>query len=240
MQLRQGGARPRLQLNPLADYGTGSMGAYAVGLALLHKHRTGEGQHVDTSLAYTAMTLQSPFMQMYEGKVWNEPSGRDCLGSRPLHRAYKASDGWLFIGARDVAALAGVPELSDLTSMQGPALEEFLEERFALDSVDSWVNKLVAADIGAHRCVNNVAALMTDPYVLAHKLSVRREHPVLGDVTTVGPAPRLSHTPVRIGACASQPGADAPDILGGIGRTDDLEALIADGVIKVDGVRAGW
>ena len=84
------------------------MGAYAVALALLHRQRTGEGQHVDTALAYTAMVHQSPFMQVYEGKCWDEPSGQDRLGSGPLHRAYRARDGWFFIGARpDDAAPSG-------------------------------------------------------------------------------------------------------------------------------------
>ena len=64
-----------MQPNPVNDYGTGYMGAYAVALALLHRQRTGQGQHVDTALAYTAMTLQSPYMQRYEGKEWDEARG---------------------------------------------------------------------------------------------------------------------------------------------------------------------
>ena len=101
MQSRFGGdGPPMLQPNPINDYGTGFMGAYAVALALLHHRRTGEGQHVDTALAYTAMIHQSPFMQVYAGKRWDEPSGQDRLGSGPLHRAYRARDGWFFIGAR--------------------------------------------------------------------------------------------------------------------------------------------
>ena len=56
MQRRFGGdGQPMIQPNPINDYGTGFMGAYAVALALLHRQRTGEGQHVDTALAYTAM-----------------------------------------------------------------------------------------------------------------------------------------------------------------------------------------
>ena len=82
-----GDGMPESQLNPVNDYGTGFMGAYAVALALLHRQRTGEGQHVDSALAYTAMTLQSPYMQLYPGKEWNETKGQDALGTGPLHRA---------------------------------------------------------------------------------------------------------------------------------------------------------
>ncbi len=81
---------------------------------------------------------------------------------------------------------------------------------------------------------------MNDPYVVAHNLSVTRPHDVLGDVTTTGPAPRLSRTPVRLGNPAPLPGADAAEILAGIGRASDIERLIAAGVVKVEGIRAGW
>ena len=106
MQSRFGGDGPPM-LQPINDYGTGFMGAYAVALALLHHRRTGEGQHVDTALAYTAMMHQSPFMQAYAGKRWDEPSGQDRLGSGPLHRAYQARDGWFFIGARQGRTASG-------------------------------------------------------------------------------------------------------------------------------------
>lgn len=100
MDRRFGGdGRPAIQPNTVNDYGTGYMGAYAVALALLHRQRTGQGQHVDAALAYTAMTLQSAYNNLYQGKAWDEASGQDAVGDGPLHRAYKAADGWFFIGA---------------------------------------------------------------------------------------------------------------------------------------------
>jgi crotonobetainyl-CoA:carnitine CoA-transferase CaiB-like acyl-CoA transferase len=243
MQRRFGGdGQPTIQPNPINDYGTGFMGAYAVALALLHRQRTGEGQHVDTALAYTAMVHQSPFMQVYGGKRWDEPSGQDRLGSGPLHRAYRARDGWFFIGAPpdEVARLAAVEGLSDLTSLRGEALEQALEQRFAGDIVDSWVSRLTNAGIGAHRYLGDLEELMADPWVTAHELSLTREHDAMGLVTTCGPAPRLSRTPIRVGQPAPKPGSDAYEILSEIGLTDrEIEALIDTGVVRVDGVMAG-
>ena len=155
MQQRFGGdGPPTIQPNPINDYGTGFMGAYAVALALLHRQRTGEGQHVDTALAYTAMIHQSPFMQAYAGKRWDEPGGQDRLGSGPLHRAYQARDGWFFLGARqpDLPRLATVDGLAGITAWRGEALEHALEQRFASDTVATWVARLTSAGIGAHRC----------------------------------------------------------------------------------------
>jgi crotonobetainyl-CoA:carnitine CoA-transferase CaiB-like acyl-CoA transferase len=243
MQCRFGGkGQPTIQPNPINDYGTGFMGAYAVALALLHRQHTGEGQHVDTALAYTAMIHQSPFMQVYDGKRWDEPGGQDSLGSGPLHRAYQARDGWFFIGARqhEVPRLAAVEGLSDLTALQREALEQALEQRFAGETVDTWVARLTRAGLGAHRYVGDLEELMQDPWVIAHELSLTREHDEMGLVTTCGPAPRLSRTPIRVGHPAPKPGSDAYEILSEIGLSDrDIGTLIEAGVIRLDGVVAG-
>jgi crotonobetainyl-CoA:carnitine CoA-transferase CaiB-like acyl-CoA transferase len=243
MQRRFGGAgQPMIQPNPINDYGTGFMGAYAVALALLHRQRTGEGQHVDTALAYTAMIHQSPFLQVYEGKRWDEPSGQQQLGSGPLHRAYQARDGWFFIGARpdEVPRLAAVEGLSAVTSLRGEALEQALARHFASDTVETWVARLIHAGIGAHRYIGDLETLMADPWVTAHELSLTREHDEMGLVTTCGPAPRLSRTPIRVGQPAPKPGSDAYEILTEIGLSArEIEALIEAGVVRVEGVAAG-
>lgn len=242
MQHRFGGdGRPMLQPNPVNDYGTGFMGAYAVALALLHRQRTGEGQHVDSALAYTAMTLQSPYMQIYAGKQWDEPRGQDALGSGPLHRAYQARDGWFFLGARseDLPRLAALEGFSAVAGLTGVALERALQERFLAQSVEHWVTRCTAAGMGAHRCILDLPELMHDPWVVQHGLTATREHDDIGLVTTCGPAPRLSRTPVRMGYPAPRPGSDARSILADIGMADRLESLMAQGVVRVDGVLAG-
>ncbi len=241
MQERFGGdGKPALQPNPVNDYGTGFMGAYSVALALLHRQRTGEGQHVDSALAYTAMTLQSPYMQRYRGKTWGETRGQDALGSGPLHRAYQASDDWFFLGARahEVDRLAEVEGLGDIGSLAGAALEQVLEQRFRANTVDYWVARCTAAGVGAHRCILELSGLLQDAYVMEHGLTATREHDEIGLVTTCGPAPRLSRTPVDIGRPAAKPGSDAFEVLDEIGLGDRLDALVDSGIVRVEGVAA--
>ena len=129
--------------------------------ALLSRERTGEGQHVDSSLAYTAMIHQSPYMQLYDGKTWEEARGLDALGDGPLHRAYQAKDGWLFVGAleTDLPQMAGVDGLSGIESLREKALAESLEERFRSDTIQAWVQRLNDAGIGAHRILSDVSEL---------------------------------------------------------------------------------
>jgi crotonobetainyl-CoA:carnitine CoA-transferase CaiB-like acyl-CoA transferase len=242
MQERFGGeGRPALQNFAVNDYGTGLMGAYAVALALLHRGRTGEGQHVDTALAYTATILQSAFLQRYDGKRWDEPRGQDSLGSSPLHRAYRASDGWLFLGARasDLKRLDCVPGLTGTGALADSELERGLEQRFLAEPVSVWEQRLHGAGIGAHRVVEQVEELMADPWVRAHGLSITREHEGFGLIDTTGPAPRLSRTPPVPGRPAPRPGSDAASILAEIGLAADLDRLIRDGVVVTNGIVAG-
>lgn len=238
MQERYGGdGRPTLAPFAVNDYGTGFMGAFGVALALLHRKKTGQGQHVDTALAYTATMLQSLYLHTYEGKRWDEPRGQDAIGSGPLNRAYQAADGWLFLAARP-ADVAAAPSLAPFAGKGGADLEAALEAHFATRPVAETVAALQAEGIGAHAVVQDFRMLMDDPWAAAHGLSVTRDHDGLGPVTTIGPSPRLSRTPPVPGRPAPTPGADAVSILAGIGMLGDLDRLVREGVVVTEGVTA--
>ena len=238
MQVRYGSAKPATAPFAANDYGTGLMACYAVALALLHRRRTGQGQFVDSALAYTATMLQSALLQDYPGKQWDEPHGQEAMGSGPLDRLYQASDGWLFLAGRP-EELAHCAELADLAGRSGADLERELEQRIRSRSVAAWVDALTKAGIGAHRVVASLVELMTDPLTQARGLAVTREHEGFGPITTTAPGVKLSHTPVIVGRPAAKPGSDAASVLGEIGLAGELDRLIRDGVIAVDGVKAG-
>lgn len=211
MSLRFGGdAPPVLQSVAVNDFGTGFLGAYAVGLALLHRQRTGQGQWVNGALAYTACTLQSLYMQDYDGKVWDEPRGQDAPGWGPLQRIYRAADGPFFLGARDdqrpaVLAVAGVDHTGD------GSLAQSLGEAFARQPAAHWVDRLRAADVGAHE-LRSVRDIMDDPWARERGLSITRDHAGLGPVDTVGAVPQLTRTPLRPGRPAPMRDADGDQI----------------------------
>ncbi len=238
MQVRYGSAKPATAPFAANDYGTGLMACYGVALALLHRRRTGEGQFVDSALAYTATMLQSALLQSYSGKQWDEPHGQEATGSGPLNRLYQASDGWLFLAAPD-GNLAQCAELADLAVHKGVDLERALEERLRSRNVAAWVTILNNAGIGAHRVVPSLVELMTDPLVQARGLAVTRDHEGFGPITTTAPGGKLSRTPMAIGRPAAKPGSDAASVLADIGMSDELERLIREGVIAVEGVKAG-
>ncbi len=238
MQVRYGSAKPATAPFAANDYGTGLMACYGVALALLHRRRTGEGQFVDSALAYTATMLQSALLQDYPGKQWDEPHGQESLGSGPLNRLYQASDGWLFLAAR-AGELARCAALADLAGNSGATLERALEARLRGRSVADWVSDFTKAGIGAHRVVPSLVELMTDPLVQARGLALTRDHEGFGPITTTAPGIKLSRTPVSAGRVAPKPGSDAASVLAGIGMEGELARLIREGVVAVDGVKAG-
>jgi crotonobetainyl-CoA:carnitine CoA-transferase CaiB-like acyl-CoA transferase len=239
MQVRFGGSgKPATAPFAANDYGTGLMSCYAVALALLHRRRTGEGQFIDSALAYTATMLQSALLLDYDGKAWNEPKGQDATGSGPLYRLYQASDGWLFLAARGTE-LARCAELADLAGRSGADLERELEARMRGRSTAEWVETLTNAAIGAHRVIPSLAELMTDPLTQSRGLAITRDHEGFGPITTTAPGVKLSRTPVNVGRPAAKPGTDAASVLEQIGMRGELERLVRERVIAVDGVKAG-
>jgi len=229
-----GDGPPMSQPFLLDDYGTGVRGAFGIGLAVYHHLVTGRGQHVMTSLVETASYHQAAYLLDYAGHVATEPHGADALGDGPLQRLYKASDGWLFLGATatDLPKLAGISGLEDVAGLEGAALERALEEHLAREPVATWTQRLRGGSIGAHG-LGHLKDLMQHPWAKDHHLSVTQVVPNVGVVTMPGAAPRLSRTPIRIGAPVNPPGADAPAILAELGLSDQLATLVRDGVIRL-------
>lgn len=232
MAARMGGEAGPPGPQPFApnDYATGLLGAFAVGSALFHRQRSGEGQHVQTSLVAAATVLQAALIH-----TRGAPSGLEALGWSPLQRLYRASDGWFFLGAQDsqrdrLAALDGVDGIAGL---RGRELEAALQERFARRSAMEWVSALTAAGIGAQPLIS-ATALMHEPWVVAHGLSLTRVDATGDAITTIGPPFRLSRTPVVPGALVAPPGADAAGVLASLGMADRIDELVVKRVIALE------
>jgi crotonobetainyl-CoA:carnitine CoA-transferase CaiB-like acyl-CoA transferase len=73
---------------------------------------------------------------------------------------------------------------------------------------------------------------MDHPWVREHGLAVAREHDDMGVVTTIGPAARLSRTPLRAGVPAPALGRQTREILADVGLGDRADALIASGGVR--------
>ncbi|HEY7493403.1 MAG TPA: CoA transferase, partial [Candidatus Tectomicrobia bacterium] len=236
MQARMRGSADRASGQPFAvnDYCTGLLGAFGLGLGLLHRLRKGEGQHVETSLGHAATFLQLPYMQSYAGKVWDEPGGPQAPGWGPLQRLYRAADTWFFLGAQEAQRerLAAIPGLQAVQGLTGAPLAARLAACFCTRPAAEWVRVLVEAGMGAHT-LGSMTQLMQDPWAVAHGLSVTRQHRDGSLITTIGPPARLSRTPVVPGHPVAPPGGDAAEVLAMLGMADRLDELVQKRVIAL-------
>ncbi len=247
----------------IVDIGTGVLGAFATALALYHRQQTGQGQLASASLAQTATYHQAAFMfdapdagagspahRRLNGT--REPRGYDALGEGPLHRFYRCSDRWFFLAASagDLPALAAaagaeLPALANAAGAEltaghaGEALAATLAAAFATTDSRTLVRRLTDAGIAAHAVVP-VTELMTDDVVRRRGLSVTQDVPDAGSCTMPGISARLSGTPARIGHPPRRPGADATEVLAGVGLAGRLDDLERDWVVRTSGLPPAW
>ena len=223
----------------LIDIGTGSLATFGTALALFHRLRTGDGQHVSASLCQTATYQQTPYMFSFKGYVADEPRGYYTLGTGPFNRFYQASDRWFFLAVPDADRdrLSKVEGLNGI-SASGEGIEAELESRFAGETASTWVSRIRAQGLSAQELVP-VAELMTDDYVRRRGLSVTAHVEGTGETTAPGLPARLSMTPMRVGE-ARQPGGDAEAILTRIGMAEALPRLEQAWVLQVHDLPKTW
>jgi crotonobetainyl-CoA:carnitine CoA-transferase CaiB-like acyl-CoA transferase len=225
-QLRWGGdEEPLMQAYALNDFGTGHYGAFAILLALFHRLRTGEAQQVHASLAQTCTYMQIPFMVAHEGRVWDEPRGQYATGWGPLDRLYQASDRWLYVVAESFS------QLSLVAGLEGAVTEEELQRRFATESAETWVQRLISAGLSASISYDFGTEVMEDPQVKRRGLSIVRQHQELGEVRSIGPGPRLSRTRLTPAFAAPPAGWHTRELVEEAGFGDQFEDFAARGVL---------
>jgi crotonobetainyl-CoA:carnitine CoA-transferase CaiB-like acyl-CoA transferase len=219
LETRFGGdGAPCVQPVPVVDIGTGCALTFGVIIALLRKHRTGEGAHILTSLAMTA-TMHSALYLLGEGA---EPRGQECKGSGVLHRIWQSADGWVFVGC--------APAQADALARIVGAPDGEWETRFRQRSTGQWVDQLRGAGIGAAPC-QSVSQVLKDEEAIARDLFYATFVANMGPTVTNNPAPRFSRTPLLRNLPTTEPGQHAGEILRRVGKEDRLQRLIDDHVI---------
>ncbi|HKT15862.1 MAG TPA: CoA transferase [Allosphingosinicella sp.] len=221
------------------DTGTGVLAAFAIGLGLFHRMRTGQGQHVKASLSQTATLHQASYLIAHAGKEWNEPSGLAPRGWSALQRLYQAEDRWLFVGASNAQAklLAQTvlgqdgdrPAESDLAGDGGFAHE--LEKGFLRHASAQWAARLNAVGIGAYPVL--VQTEVEDILTMRNKGLIEVERSPYGTVTK-RPGSGFWSGPASTRPAQPSPfGSDAEAILDGIGLSDRMNELEAAAVIRI-------
>jgi len=217
---------------PYADFGTALTLTIGVMMALFHRDRTGEGQHVEGALLPTALMLSNAFLIERDLLGVDKPR----MGNRGTSVApcdlYRTSDGgWVLL------QIAGQPMFKRWCRLVGRE-ELFDDPRFADDDL-RWENGDVLNDLMQHWCADKTKAevlewleaaklpaapmhstqeVLEDPHVRAMGYLQRVPFPgAPHDVPIVETPFRMSATPGSIRRRAPLLGEHTDEVLGEIG-----------------------
>jgi formyl-CoA transferase/CoA:oxalate CoA-transferase len=240
------GGRPNKIPIAALDFGAGMLGVVGMLSACIARHRTGQGQYVDTSLLDCAVSWLG--MHLLDYSATGELPR--ALGSAsPFfapYQAFRTADGYIVIvgtGSGDtwprLCRALGVENLVDQPDFATNAarvqnrglLVEALEKALVQRDSEFWLRHLKSAGIVCGP-IRTLDALLQDEQVQHRQLMQRVKHSVAGQLQMAGAPLGLSATPAAITTPPPELGAHTRDILCSLGyRPDDIATLHAEGVI---------
>jgi formyl-CoA transferase len=209
----------------------GAIGAMA---ALIHRNRTGEGQHVDISLLEgleggpAGIPLSVAAMGVVPQRLGNE------FGFAVPANSYKCKDGWIYVAVlldshwKALAPILGNPELAEDPNFAD--LSNRLANRDACNAmVSAWAVERTRAEAMALLMKAGLAASPVSTYNESAKDPHNIERDVLQAATIedgsvaihTGPVAKFSRTPVRVRSGAPSIGQHNDEILAEIGIDAD-------------------
>jgi crotonobetainyl-CoA:carnitine CoA-transferase CaiB-like acyl-CoA transferase len=210
----------------ISDVAAGMFLGFGLLAALEARHRTGEGQFVETSLLESATSL-GVYEAAHYFATGTRPAriGQLHRGSAP-YRVFATADGYITVGAAQqkfyetLCDLLGTPELKTdprfTTNAErvknNAALCDLLQAKLIERPSADWLAALEAAGIPAGP-VLHYDEVFTDPQILARDMVVETEHPVTGKFRTMGVTVKLSDTPGSIRRPAPRLGEHTQEVL---------------------------
>ena len=211
-----------------ADHVGGLSAAFSVLVALEHRRRTGEGQHIDLSQFEAMAAFMGPLVLQTALGVSPQPTGNRHPQAAP-HGIYRCAgeDCWVAVAVMNdqqwrafVRALGGP---SWAAEARFASLEGRLEQQDELDRlVEEWIlerspeevqERLQTAGVPAG-VVASATDLLVDPHLRARGFLVETEHPLLGRITLDRQPIRLSSDHDAALRAAPLPGQDNVEVFG--------------------------
>jgi formyl-CoA transferase len=211
---------------PLTDLGAALFALSAILAALHHRHSSGRGQYIDTSLLEAGLALSVwESAEFFAGGAAPEPMGSAHRFLAP-YQAIRCADGYITVGAgtdrlfADLAALLGHPEWTSTADFADTAArvrnrEALIERIEAVTTTQSRAHWLTAFERHGIPCgpINTYADAFADPQVRSRQMIVELAHPTLGAIRTVGSPIKMSETPPTVQRRAPLLGEHTKEVL---------------------------
>ena len=210
----------------ISDIAAGMHLAVGILAALEERHRTGQGQFVETSLLESALSF-GVYEAAHVAATGERPPrlGQAHRGSSP-YQLFETQDGSITVGASQPnfwVRLCEILELPEL--MRDPrfttnaervknngALVEIIQARLRERPTAYWLDALKKAGIPSGPVLSFDEA-MADPQIVAREMVVETEHPSVGKFRTLGIASKLSRTPGALRRPAPRLGEHTAEVL---------------------------
>jgi benzylsuccinate CoA-transferase BbsF subunit len=194
--------------NPLSgsvDLRVGTAAAFAVLAALIHRRRTGEGQHIDLSSTEVMSAMMGETFVGY-GLTGREPqrigNGDAAMAPHGCYRC-RGEGEWVSIAVSDdrewrsLRSVVADPELAHEDFASASSRHAHRERLDAI--VERWTSGRAPAEIVealqraevAAAVVHSGTSLARDPHVLARDVLETVDHPILGETRVVRPPWRM-------------------------------------------------
>lgn len=215
---------------PIGDLGGGMFGIMGILSAVIERHTSGVGQHVDISMLDVQISLLNYMATMYHLSGENpHPIGNSHFVHVP-YNSYPTADGHLVICVltdnfwHKLKDLVNCPALNNPKYDSQPGrlavkeiIDQTLADIFRLDSTANWLTKLNDARIPVAP-VNNFEQALNDPQVQHRNMVVELKHP--SGASTKGPG-----NPIKLSRSNEESFSAAP-LLGQ--NTDELMAELSN------------
>lgn len=237
-------ARPKLVRTIVPDKLTGMTTAQAISSALVHRLKTGEGQHVRVSMLDSVLSF-----------LWSSDMGGQTFVGKEVstQRAatfidliYETKSGYISVSAmankqwEALSKAVGHPEWMEDERFRTPALRDYnADERLHMTqqvllekTAEDWLQILDDAGVPCAPVLKR-KEVIHHPQVVASDLIIETEHPVAGTIRQTRAAARFSKTTPEIRRGAPLHGEHTDEVLEEAGFSqEDIEKLKKLGVIK--------
>ncbi|MEJ7685551.1 MAG: CoA transferase [Variovorax sp.] len=185
---------PQVLRGSIVDFFSSSLLAFGVTSALVHRLRTGEGQHVEVSLLRSSLALQAGRFIAADDEPHDTP--REVTAGR-VTGAFPTREGYLYFQAstpafwQQLCTILGLPEMAvdprfDTLKKRYahadeimPRLKQALLAKPALEWEALMVGKVPSI------AIRGIEDMFDHPQVLAEELVVEHEHPFVGKYRTM-------------------------------------------------------